>query len=168
MTLLDNQNEIDNNILEREEKKAPVIEYWINAPRLQADISVEWGWGWWNIKVKNFSFPTNTTWDLAITWIWFTPKYVSIICNSTLSTSQCSGSSDIVTQWCIFNHQKSPASNGVSYWYSSTKLVHIEYIDAWTQRLRADVKSFDADWLTLDMVENSWAFIINATITCYA
>jgi hypothetical protein len=111
---------------------------WQTKQRLKIWREVEWNLsGWWKVKTWYSSIPSWYT-NFAITWVWFTPKAIQVVVQS--SNKVAWGYADNVwwtlTQRCIY-------ADWWNYSNQTTRLFRFSGTEVW------DLVSLDSDWFTV-------------------
>jgi len=104
---------------------------------------------WWNYKIGYFTF--NSTWNVSITWVWFTPKLITFT-----YTDQT---------WWYWTWAMDWTS---LFWYDvlwAPSQIQSECIylrnSWWTAIWRAVFVSMDADWFTINKTLASTTIYVN-------
>jgi hypothetical protein len=109
---------------------------WQTKQRLKIWREVEWNVsGWWKVKTWYSSL---SIWSNSITWVWFTPKAIQVVVQS--SNKVAWGYADNVwwtlTQRCIY-------FDWANYSNQNTRLFRFDWTNVWL------LNSIDSDWFTV-------------------
>lgn len=165
MKLLDNSEEINDNIIKKEEPIVPVIEYWINTPAIDANIGVKninWG-GWTLIKAITFiRAATNGLQYEQYIGFWFKPAWF------TVTAVRDGISSNICISSCVSDVNNSKMTTYLYWWkswWSSKAIFKIDYRDDWWWITEARLNTILDDWIELNIIDSDEN--IKFTITAY-
>ena len=133
----DNKNEWFNEIKESElNYYTDVYSPWQTKQRLKIWREVEGGTNLWTPYVGSFTI--TATWNISITWIWFTPSYVrfDLVHNNGFGS------------WNMTKNNQNSIS--LYAWASNTRCIDI-YNNLWIIQTRAVYVSMDPDWFTINV-----------------
>ena len=97
-------------------------------------------------QVKSWQLSISTTWTKTVTWVWFTPKFISFIADNNTSMSK------METDWTFNNWFRIYEFSWTTRYDGTNRAVHL-FNETWNQFLLADLDSIDSDWFTLDATQ---------------
>jgi hypothetical protein len=118
---------------------------------------LQWSWtkwvNWdWSLFYTGYRENINSTWNIVITGVWFTPKIILFIAGAYYSWED-------LLSWGYYNPLTTRTN--VSLYYTNTATTHISidisdsiYLDSWWwNQSRARWVSMDTDWFTINVWE---------------
>ena len=133
--------------------EVPDYDYWASQDTLDANIAIR------NLDIPKFKQLVTSrwasTWDFAITWVWFKPKMVRIQGHDNWG-SHTEWSDWTAVDWDLWNViYKSWATWAI---WEDTWNILVLYLDPSNNQV-AKLKSMDADWCTLTFTTSVWSSI---------
>jgi hypothetical protein len=125
--------------------KSPVLntsnyDYWVNQNTLDYNIALRNKPTVWGTSYYMWNGTITATWNKVITWIWFKPKLVEIICNNS-STWFCHWFWNWTSEYC--NYYDAWA------WLITTRIINFR--NSWITVCQANLSSLDTDWFTINV-----------------
>ncbi len=132
----------------------PTYDYWNSQNTLDAEVSLRNLSTGWQFYI--WSTTITATWDIVVTWVWFTPKLVKFtVCSGTWNTWEVwIGSMTSTSQQCV---------NVWNSVYIGTQCIY--YWSSWSVKARAVYVSMDSDWFTINCTY--YANTTYVTYECY-
>lgn len=131
------------------------FEPWQTKQKLKLGVEVEWSVGWkyyWNIITD-----TTVNWNIAVTWVWFTPKLIKFT----------AGYSDDTLSWFSVWHYVNWRNDSLTSYenavdYSSNSRCFRLWWTNWLWK----VASVNSDWFVLS-VKNPWWITYTVMYECF-
>lgn len=105
-------------------------------------------------KLQQFTF--NATWNIAVTWVWFTPKLVEF---------HFTDQSWAYWVWKMTSTYQFAFDVGYSWTQIQTECIYIRN-SLWNAIWRAVYVSMDSDWFTINVTFSTWVTIY-VNYTCF-
>ncbi len=100
-------------------------------------------------QVKTWNFQVPFTWNKSITWIWFTPKAITLFSTQSNGDRPITSNAvtDWTTHWCHYIYRNSSWSTSIASSFRNDRIIYLQD-SLWTTE--ATFVSFDSDWFTIN------------------